>query len=460
MIKVSQTVNEIFAPLWENKKARYYIMIGGRGAGRSTAGSQFLLSSLLAKDFFRCAIMREIHSDIRSTVWQEFMDRVNEQDLDHVLDIADSVMTAEYGANSIHAHGFRQSSGTNSAKLKSLASYNTVLIEEAKEVGEREFMTLDDTLRTTKGYIKVILLLNPPSKNHWIINRWFDCEESGVKGFYKIKLKESITDTVYMGGNYLANVANLDTHTIQQYQAYKNFKPDYYYQEIEGLVPEVVRGKIYSGWQQIEEVPKEARLTCFGLDFGWYPDEAAVVAVHYWNGGYVLDEVAYGNSLTNAYLASEIKKYGTAVTIADSAEPKSIEEMKGYKIKIEGADKEKGSVEFGIKAVSEKKIYVTKRSENIWREYENYAWDEDKDGNSKNRPIHTYSHTMDAIRYALAGQATMSGSGVKLYTPAWQQFATGSGVKVYTPFWQRYGKTGKGVKINLPGQKQEVAWPK
>lgn len=444
MIKVQQNVNEIFAPLWE-KKARYYIMIGGRGAGRSTAGSQYILSRLLARGFFRAAIMREIASDIRSTVWQEFLDRVAEQDLQNILNISDSVMTAEYGINSLHAHGFRQSSGTHSAKLKSLASYNTVLIEEAEEVGEKEFMTLDDTLRTVKGDIRVILLLNPPPKNHWIIQRWFDCEDSGVKGFYKIKLKDGIADTVFMGGNYLDNLANLDDHTIKRYDAYKTHKPDYYHQMITGLVPEVVRGKIYHGWQQIEAVPKEARLVCFGLDFGWFPDEAAVVAVWYWNGGYVFDEVAYGNSLTNAYLAQEIKKYGTAVTIADSAEPKSIEEMKSYKIKIEGADKEKGSVEFGIKVVSEKKIYVTKRSENIWREYENYAWDEDKDGNPKNRPIHTYSHAMDAIRYGLAGQQTMIGSGTK----------------IFTPFWKGYGRPrpSKGVSINLPN-KQAVSYPK
>ena len=454
MIKVVQKFNEIFTPLLE-RKTRYYILIGGRGAGRSTAVSQYILSKLLAKDFFRCAIMREIASDIRSTVWQEFLDRVQEQNLENVLDIADSTMTAEYGINSIHAHGFRQSSGQHSAKLKSLANYNTVVIEEAKEVAEPEFMQLDDSLRTVKGDIKVILLLNPPPKSHWIIKRWFDCVDSGVKGFYNIKLKDGITDTVFLGGTFLDNLANLDDHTIKRYQEYKAIKPDYYYQEIAGLVPEVVRGKIYSGWQQLDSVPKEARLVCFGMDFGWFPDEAAVVAVHYWNGGDVLDEVAYGNWLTNAYLAGEIKKYGTAVTIADSAEPKSIEEIKKHKIRIEGADKEKGSVEFGIKTVSEKKIFVTRRSENIWREYENYAWDEDKEGNSKNRPAHQYSHSMDAIRYALAGQ----------------QSAVGSGVKVSAPKWGGYGKTmgfGKGVRLNLPvKQSQEiyetgrnVDWPK
>ena len=445
-IRVSQSINEIFAPLWE-KKARYYILIGGRGAGRSTAGSQYILSRLLDKEFFRCAIMREIHSDIRSTVWQEFMDRVDEQNLRDVLDIGESMMTVSYGVNGIRSHGFRQSSNAHSAKLKSLANYNTVLIEEAKEVGEREFMVLDDTLRTVKGDIKLILLTNPPDKSHWIIKRWFDCLDTEADGFYKLKLKDGIEDTVFIGGNFLDNIANLAIHTIKNYQAYKIHSPSYYWQEIAGYVPEVVRGKIYSGWQQIEAIPKEARLMGFGLDFGWWPDPAAVVAVWYLNGGYILDEVVHGTSLTNEYIASEIKKYGQAPVIADSAEPKSIDEIKAYKVKIEGADKEKGSVEFGIKVVSEKKISVTKRSENIWNDYSIYAWDENKDGVPKGRPAHRGSDSMDAVRYFFAGKATMTGSGVKVFAPA----------------WKGYNRTsGKGVKLNLPGMNKlkNVMFPK
>mgnify|MGYP001563845245 CR=1 FL=1 len=460
-IKVSQSVNSIFTPLWE-KKARYYILIGGRGAGRSTAGSQFLLSRLLDKMFFRAAIMREIHSDIRSTVWQEFMDRVDEQDLREVLDIGESMMTAEYGVNSIRAHGFRQSSNAHSAKLKSLANYNTVLIEEAKEVGERGFMVLDDTLRTVKGDIKLILLTNPPDKNHWMIKRWFDCLDSGVPGFYKLKLKDGMDDTVFIGGTFLDNQMNLDNHTLRHYAEHKLHSPAYYWQEIAGLVPEVVRGKIYSGWQQIDEIPKEARLMGFGLDFGWFPDPAAVVAVWYLNGGYILDEVAYGTSLTNTYLAAEIKKYGDAPVIADSAEPKSIEEMKSYKVKIEGAEKEKGSVEFGIKLVSEKKISVTKRSLNVWADYEVYAWDEDKDGNPKGFPAHRGSDSMDAARYFFAGKATMQKFGVHFSAPGWKSYgqASGRGVSVNLPGYS-IAKPGAPGPVNLPPQiAKNVIWPK
>src|SRR3990167_10701659 len=97
MLKVKQKVNSVFAPLWVNKTARYFIMIGGRGAGRSTAGSQFLLSRLLAKEFFRCAIMRAVHSDIRHSIWRELNDRINDQGVRDALHITENEMGAEYG---------------------------------------------------------------------------------------------------------------------------------------------------------------------------------------------------------------------------------------------------------------------------------------------------------------------------------------------------------------------------
>lgn len=451
-IAVSQSVNEIFAPLWE-QKARYYILIGGRGAGRSTAGSQYILSRLLAPQFFRCAMMRAIHSDIRNTIWQELKDRITEQKIGEILHITDNEMGVEYGANSVRAHGFRQAGISYTAKLKSLANYNTVLIEEASEVGEKEFMTLDDTLRTVKGDIIIILLLNPPPKNHWIIQRWFETVESEVKGFYTLKLKEN-SDAVYIGGNYRDNIANLDDHTIRRYKAYKQLKPDYYWQAIEGLVPEVTRGKIYNGWQQIDEVPKEARLVRFGEDYGWLPDPACVVAIYYWNGGYVIDELAYGTELSNEFLAGKIKEVSTEViTIADSAEPKSIDEQKTkYGLKVEGCEKGKDSVSYGIKVVSEKKIFVTKRSKNVWESYENFAWEEDKDGNPTGDPEPTYKHAMDAIAYPIVSLQTKKGATVKVSGPVWKSYGrTEKPSSIYKP---------SKVTVNYPGSKPHIDFPK
>lgn len=403
---MNQAVNEIYAPLF-SEKARYFILMGGRGAGRSTVASQNVLANLIAPEYFRCAVMRAIHSDIRHSSWHELNDRIDEQDIRKNLRIADNEMHATHGVNSIQAHGFRASSGSHSAKLKSLASYNYVWFEEAEEGGEKEFMTLDDTLRTKRADIKIILTLNPPPKSHWIIQRWFDLEPAVVQGFpvpgfYKPKLKADVKNAVYIFSTFRDNIANLNAETIESYQNYRENKPAYYWQMIEGLVPETVRGKIYSGWRLIDGVPHNARLVRFGIDFGWFPDPAALVAIYYYDGGYIIDELAYGTEISNKVLSERIlSEKQKALTIADSAEPKSINEIASYGVQIIGSEKGKDSVNFGIKVVSGIRISVTRRSTNVWKSYENYAWDEDKDGNSKGVPKHEYSHAMDAIRYPL-----------------------------------------------------------
>jgi len=402
-MKVSFEVHSSHIPLWENKDWRYAILMGGRGNGRSGTASRYAISQLLGKEYVRGAIMRATREDIRASCWGEIMDRVNEQHIEDQFRITDNDMFIERGENSLRAHGFRASSGSLTARLKSLAGYNFIWDEEAEETGEEEFRILDDTLRTVKGRIRIILTLNTPPKNHWLLQKWFDLEPSKeAQGFYIPHLKADAKDVLYIPGTYKENEPNLNKHTIERYKEYKQTNPNYYYQVIEGLSPEEVRGKIFNGWQMIESLPSEARLERFGEDFGWYPDPACVVAIYYWNGSYVIDEVAYGTELSNEYLARKIREVGQAITIADSAEPKSIAEQNKYGILVQGAEKGRDSVNYRIKVTAQKKIYVTKRSINVWKSYENYAWAEDKDGKPKGEPNHTWSHPMDAVTYAIA----------------------------------------------------------
>lgn len=401
-IKVKFEIHESHVPLWENSDWRYCFVMGGRGNGRSGTASRFAVSQLLGKEYVRGAIMRATREDIRASCWGEIVDRVNEQKIQDAFRIVDNDMFIERGQNSIRAHGFRASSGSLTARLKSLAGYNFVWIEEGEEAGEEEFRTLDDTLRTVKGRIRIIVTLNTPPKNHWILRKWFNLTPSDVQGFYIPSLKPEIKDAIFIPGTWRENQPNLDAHTIERYKDYKNTNPAYYWQVIEGLSPEEVRGKIYTGWQIIDAIPPEARLVRFGEDFGWFPDPACAVAIYYWNGSYIVDELAYGTELTNEFLARAIKDAGQALTIADSAEPKSIAEQNRYGIRVQGAEKGKDSVSFRIKTLNQKKIYVTRRSKNVWQSYENYAWAEDKDGRPKGEPDHTWSHAMDAVSYAVA----------------------------------------------------------
>ena len=408
---MKQIVNEKYADLFPIPEGiRYVVLMGGRGAGRSTVASQYAIANLIAPDYLRGAFMRSVYADIRESCYKEISDRMDEQEITRKMNINDNEMEIVYGLNSLKAHAFRKSSSGHSAKLKSLASYNLAWLEEAEETGEQEFMTLDDTLRTKKSRIIVILSLNPPSKNHWIIRKWFDLEQAyeddgitPIVGFYNIKLKPEVTDVLYINTNYKDNIINLDEHTIKRYEKYKETNPAYYYQMIRGLVPETVRGKIFKNWKVIDSIPHEARLVRRGIDFGWFPDPMAMCDIYYYNGGYIIDELLYGNYIKNRTIADTIaiQDEPDILAVADEAEPKSIDELSDLGINIEGCPKGKGSVSFGIKTLAGLKISITKRSTHFIEAYENYAWKEDKDGNPTGEPNHEFSHCMDAVRYPL-----------------------------------------------------------
>ncbi len=154
---------------------------------------------------------------------------------------------------------------------------------------------------------------------------------------------------------------------------------------------------------EIESRIYKARLERRGLDFGYSNDPSALVDIYYYNGGYVLDEQLYQKGLSNKQIADVIKNLGTTLTIADSAEPKSIDEIKTYGVSIQPCVKGKDSVKQGIQYVQNQRISVTKRSTNLIKEYRNYLWETDKDGKIINEPIGIFNHCMDAIRYGFDG---------------------------------------------------------
>lgn len=404
-----QTVNKKYEPIFTGKH-RYVILMGGRGAGRSTVASQFANSKLTAPQYFRCAIMRYILGDIRNSIYREILDRAEETNITDSLDINEGTMTIEYGANSINAVGFRKSSGDQKSKLKSLANYNCVIVEEADEIPEADFMQLDDSLRTVKGDITIILLLNPPPKDHWIIRRWFDLEKTEVKGFFLPTLKPDIKDTLFIRTSYKDNTVNLSPDSLVNYQRYQTTKPDYFYNMIQGYVPETVRGRIYSGWKIIDEIPHEARLVRRGLDFGYTVDPTSLTDIYEYDGGYILDELIYRTGMKNRQISDFILALPEDIlVIGDSAEPKSIDEIAEAGVSILPAKKQKveqeGSkdsyLKWSIGIVQSKKISVTRRSKNIIKESENYTWKESKDGELINTPEDMWNHAMDGIRYGI-----------------------------------------------------------
>lgn len=160
-------------------------------------------------------------------------------------------------------------------------------------------------------------------------------------------------------------------------------------------------GRIYTGWNLIDEIPHEARLERYGLDFGYTNDPSSIVAVYYYNGGYILDQITYLKGLSNKRIADIIKNHPQALVVADSAEPKSIDEIGSYGIGIVGAEKGPGSVLSRIQYVQDQQVSVTKRSLDVIKEYRNYLWQTDKEGKIINEPEGGFDHAMDAIGYAI-----------------------------------------------------------
>lgn len=169
-----------------------------------------------------------------------------------------------------------------------------------------------------------------------------------------------------------------------------------------------VEGKIYKNWQIIDEIPHEARLERYGLDFGYSNDPTAIVAIYYYNGGYILDEITFQKGLSNKQIADILLSQSEkALCVADSAEPKSIDEIGSYGVSIVGALKKTGEsqqtyIKWSIGIVQQQRISMTKRSINIIREYRNYLWQTDKQGKIINEPEGGFDHSMDAIRYGMA----------------------------------------------------------
>lgn len=161
-------------------------------------------------------------------------------------------------------------------------------------------------------------------------------------------------------------------------------------------------GAIYQNWEFVDIVPEDARLERHTLDFGFTIDPSASIDIYYYDGWYYLDEILYQTGLTNNQLGQFFKPLPRATIVADSAEPKSIVEMRRYDLPVVPAVKGPGSVNYGIQLVQDQKIRVTKRSTNLIKEYRNYLWKVDKDGKTLNVPIDIWNHGMDAVRYGFS----------------------------------------------------------
>lgn len=254
---------------------------------------------------------------------------------------------------------------------------------------------------------------------------WLDWNPSEEFWFYT-EMLNTRNDVDFITLTYKDNEA-LDAITIAEIESHKNNKQ---WWTVYGLGQlGTLESRIYRNWIEIDEIPTDAFLKRRGLDFGYTNDPTVIEDIYVWNGGFIFDEITYQKGLSNRSIADILlnQQDTRVLVVADSSEPKSIDEVASYGVPIIGAHKGPGSVYQGIQYVQAQKIYVTKRSVKTIKAYRNYLFITDKNGKIINEPddtIHEWSNPMDAARYGLESlKPTMprpqptSFGGVKPFIP-------------------------------------------
>lgn len=290
-------------------------------------------------------------------------------------------------------------------------------LEEAYEVmNEADFDVLDESIRgecPAPLFKQWTITFNPWNEHHWLKKRFFD-ELVGVdaegKPIYKERKNPISEDGEILAitTNYLCNEW-LDEADKRLFERMKKHNPRRY--QVAGLGNwGIVDGLVYEKWREeafdIDKIRRQPGIvSCFGLDFGYTNDPSTLFCGLLDKENkrlFVFDEM-YEKGMSNRRIADEITRMGFAKEqiTADSAEPKSIDELKGYGLRVRSAQKGRDSIQNGIQWIQELEIIIHPRCVNFLTEISNYTWDKDKLGNKLNVPIDDFNHLMDAMRYAL-----------------------------------------------------------
>ena len=166
-----------------------------------------------------------------------------------------------------------------------------------------------------------------------------------------------------------------------------------------------LEGVCIPDWKEIDNLPQEARLLAYGMDFGYSVDPTTLIGLYKWNNAYIYDEVLYKKGMLNRDISRFLSQADIKENIvADSAEPKSIAELQGYGHNIHGVTKGRDSIVYGINLMNQNEIYITSRSKNLKRELAGYVWAKDKEGNQLQKPTGLHPDCIDAARYVLTDQ--------------------------------------------------------
>ncbi len=376
-------------------ESRYFVITGGRGSGKSYSLNSFLL--LLTYEAGHVILFtRYTLTSANVSIIPEFIDKIESADLSRDFYITkDEIINLKTGSK-ILFKGIKTSSGTQTANLKSLAGVTTWVLDEAEELTDEEtFEKIDFSIRTKGIQNRVILVLNPATKEHFIYKKFF--EDKGIEsGTNLIK-----GDTTYIHTTYLDNIENLSESFITQIENIKNRRPEKYKHQILGGWLDKAEGVIFNNWTigKYENVGT----TVYGQDFGFSNDPTTLIEcnIDASNKRIYINERYSLQALTTSQIYQLNKQHCLdSLIVADSAEPRLINELQTLGLNIVPTIKGQGSVTYGISLLQDYDLIITPESINLIKEMNNYCWLEKK----SNTPIDKHNHLIDALRYAVSYQ--------------------------------------------------------
>jgi phage terminase large subunit len=397
---------DAFHPIFYSDKT-YYILSGGRGAGKSTQVAAYFVMKLFQPEYARMVVARYTLRSITNSIYRDILDLIDKWGVKDHLRITGDEIVNPINNNMILTHSMKIGEGTMSAKSKGLSNVTHLLIDEATELEhEDEYIKLVDSFRTKGAERKIFLCFNPTSKNHWLFRRFYlpDCSPH----------PKWLDDHCFLHTTYKDNLENLDPSKVAEWDRMAERDPDYYRHHLLGQWRDVSEGQVFKNWNwNYFEPPADAEIT-YGLDFGFSRDPSACIKIQKRGNRLWISEVLYQQGLTNEDLAKSLVKAGVSphdVIIGDAAEPKSLETLRrlGFR-NIRPCVKGPDSIRAGIDAICSYEVYADPMSFNLRMEYDNYVYRSGTD-----TPADDWNHLCDALRYGVGTRMQIgSSSGYSL----------------------------------------------
>jgi phage terminase large subunit len=385
--------------------SRYFICTGGRGSGKSFGITVWVALLLYFEKGHTILFTRYTLTSAHISIIPEFKEKLEMLGIIDDFEITkDSIICTKTGS-SILFRGIKTSSGTQTANLKSISGVTTWILDESEELTDEEtFDKINLSIRVKGIQNRVILILNPTTKAHFIYRKFF--EEKGLMGGENL-IKE---DTTYIHTTYLDNLENLSEDFIKEVERMKLLNPKKYNHVILGGWLDKAEGVIFTNWNTGEF--NHNLNYGFGMDFGFSIDPTTLirVAIDTKLKKIYLKEELYKTNLTTSDIASQIKHIvGNKEIIADNAEGRLITELEQLGFNIKACKKGAGSVVEGLTIMQDYEIIIDPTSINLIKEFNNYAWSNKKAG----QPIDKWNHGIDASRYRISHITDKSNGYIK-----------------------------------------------